>query len=34
MSQYGANEMAKMGYNYNDILTHYYSGVEILKFNV
>lgn len=34
MSQYGANEMAKMGYNYNDILKHYYSGVEIHKFNV
>lgn len=29
MSQYGAMEMAKQGYNYYDIITHYYSGVEI-----
>ena len=29
MSQYGANEMAKKGYNYKDILKHYYTGVEI-----
>ena len=29
MSQYGANEMAKLGYNYEDILKHYYSGVDI-----
>lgn len=29
MSQWGANGMAKAGYNYKDILTHYYSGVEI-----
>lgn len=34
MSQYGANEMAKLGYNYIDILKHYYSGVEILNYNV
>jgi stage II sporulation protein D len=29
MSQWGANVMAKGGKKYNDILTHYYSGVEI-----
>ena len=29
MSQYGANEMAKNGYDYKDILTHYYTGVKI-----
>ena len=29
MSQYGANGMAKEGYNYKEILMHYYSGVEI-----
>ncbi len=29
MSQYGANHLAAVGYNYKDILTHYYSGVEI-----
>lgn len=29
MSQYGANGMAKNGYNYKEILTHYYSGTEI-----
>lgn len=34
MSQYGANEMAKLGYNYEEILKHYYTGVEIRKFNV
>lgn len=31
MSQYGANEMAKMGYNYNDILKYYYNGVELMN---
>lgn len=31
MSQYGAIEMAKQGYNYNDIIKHYYSGVEIIN---
>lgn len=31
MSQYGANHLAAAGYNYKDILTHYYSGVEIKK---
>lgn len=31
MSQWGANVMAKEGKNYKDILTHYYSGVDIEK---
>lgn len=31
MSQYGANEMAKAGYNYNQIIKHYYMGVQIQK---
>lgn len=29
MSQYGANTMAKEGYDYKKILMHYYSGTEI-----
>lgn len=29
LSQYGANGMAKAGYNFTDIIKHYYSGVEI-----
>lgn len=29
MSQYGANQMAKDGAAYRDILTHYYSGVSV-----
>ena len=29
MSQYGANGMAQAGYNYKQILTHYYTGVEV-----
>ena len=29
MSQYGANGMAQAGYTYIDILTHYYTGVEV-----
>lgn len=33
MSQYGANGMAKKGYNYEQILKHYYTGVSILKIN-
>ncbi len=32
MSQYGAQGMAKEGYTYQDILKHYYSGIEIKKF--
>lgn len=31
MSQYGALGMAKNGYNYKDILLHYYTGVTIKK---
>ena len=31
MSQYGANGMAKNGYEYADILRHYYKGVTISK---
>lgn len=31
MSQYGANGMAKEGFNYSQIITHYYSGVKIVK---
>lgn len=33
MSQWGANAMAKSGKNYKQILTHYYSGVDIIKLN-
>jgi stage II sporulation protein D len=29
MSQYGANGMANSGYNYAQIITHYYQGVQI-----
>ncbi len=29
LSQYGANEMAKHGYNYKDIINHYYTNVKI-----
>lgn len=31
MSQYGANGMAKEGYSYQEILKHYYTGVNISK---
>ena len=31
LSQYGANIMAKSGYNYKQILKHYYSGIELSK---
>ena len=31
MSQYGANGMAKNGYNYEAILKHYYPGVSLVK---
>lgn len=34
MSQYGANELAKVGYNYETILKYYYKNVEIKKENV
>ncbi len=33
MSQNGANELAKQGKNYTEILKHYYSGVEIQSYN-
>lgn len=33
MSQYGANGMAKEGYNYIDILKHYYKNCEIKNIN-
>ena len=29
LSQYGADGMAKKGYDYKEILTHYYSGTEV-----
>ena len=31
MSQYGANYMAQQGSNYEEILKHYYTGVEIVE---
>lgn len=31
MSQYGANELAKQGCNYKQILQHYYKGVEVKR---
>lgn len=31
LSQWGAQGMAKEGYDYNDILCHYYSGISIKK---
>ena len=34
MSQYGANELAKKGYNYKEILNYYYKDVKINKINV
>lgn len=34
MSQYGANQMAKSGNNYEEILKHYYQNIEISKINV
>ena len=33
MSQYGANAMAKQGYDYRAILQHYYSGIEFTTIN-
>jgi len=32
MSQYGADGMAKEGYNYEQILKHYYQGIELEKY--
>lgn len=34
MSQYGANEMAKEGFNYTEILKYYYKNIEITKLEV
>ncbi len=34
MSQYGANFMANKGSNYEDIIKHYYFGVQLSKINV
>ncbi len=34
MSQYGANEMAKNGSTYEEILKHYYQNINIVKNNV
>ncbi|MEW8973335.1 MAG: SpoIID/LytB domain-containing protein [Tissierellaceae bacterium] len=31
MSQYGAMEMANQGFDYEDIIKHYYTGVEIIN---
>lgn len=31
MSQYGAKDMAEKGFSYEDILKHYYTGIEIQK---
>lgn len=33
LSQYGANQMARDGSNYREILTHYYTGVRIGGYN-
>lgn len=33
MSQTGADALAKQGYLYQDILKHYYTGIEVIKFN-
>ena len=34
MSQYGANEMAKKGYTYKEILNYYYKDIDIVKISV
>ncbi|MBE6044091.1 stage II sporulation protein D [Clostridium thermopalmarium] len=34
MSQWGADAMAKEGYNYKEILSHYYQGTDVIKLNV
>lgn len=34
MSQYGAQAMAKKGYTYQEIISHYYQGVKIEKMDV
>lgn len=33
MSQWGANEMGKRGKKYDEILKHYYTGIEIININ-
>lgn len=33
MSQTGADSMAKQGHNYEDIIKHFYVGVEIKEIN-
>ena len=33
MSQWGANEMAKQGYDYRDILSHYYKDIDLIDIN-
>lgn len=32
MSQYGANEMAKLGYSYDEILKYYYKNIELTNY--
>ncbi len=34
MSQYGANQLAKQGYNYEEILKHYYTGITLSEIEV
>jgi len=31
MSQYGAKKMGELGYNYEEILKYYYTGIEVLR---
>ena len=31
MSQYGANELAKQGKTYDEIISHYYQNVNIIE---
>ena len=33
MSQTGADSMAKQGSNYEEIIKHYYTGVEVVDLN-
>lgn len=33
MSQTGADALAKSGSNYEEIIKHFYTGVEIIKIN-
>ena len=34
MSQYGANELAKKGYTYEEILDYYYSEIDLVNLYV